>query len=64
MPVRYTEESSGPSTRARQVSPQASTEAGYEEWTKDALQAELEERGLAKTGNKDELIARLLEADA
>jgi hypothetical protein len=36
---------------------------GYEGWTKDELSAELERRGLPKTGNKDELIARLNEDD-
>ena len=37
---------------------------GYESWTKDELQAELEKRDLPKSGNKDELIARLEEDDA
>lgn len=37
---------------------------GYESWTKDELSAELESRGLPKSGNKDELIARLEESDA
>jgi hypothetical protein len=37
---------------------------GYAEWTKDELQAELEKRDLPKSGNKDELIARLEEDDA
>lgn len=36
---------------------------GYEGWTKAELQDELEKRGLTKTGNKDELIARLEEDD-
>lgn len=36
----------------------------YESWTKDQLSAELESRDLPKTGNKDELIARLEEADS
>lgn len=36
---------------------------GYESWTKDELSAELESRGLPKSGNKDELIARLQEDD-
>jgi hypothetical protein len=35
----------------------------YEGLTKDELSAELERRGLPKTGNKDELIARLQEDD-
>lgn len=33
----------------------------YAGWTKDELAAELEHRGLPKSGNKDELIARLNE---
>ncbi|HSE47499.1 MAG TPA: SAP domain-containing protein [Gemmatimonadales bacterium] len=37
---------------------------GYESWTKDELQAELEKRDLPKTGNKPELIERLEEDDA
>lgn len=32
---------------------------GYEDMTKEELQAELEARGLPKSGNKDELIERL-----
>lgn len=36
----------------------------YEGMTKDELQEELESRGLPKTGNKDELIARLQENDS
>lgn len=36
----------------------------YADMSKDDLSAELEKRGLAKTGNKDELIARLEESDA
>ena len=35
----------------------------YEGWTKDELSEELEKRGLPKSGNKDELIARLQEDD-
>lgn len=38
--------------------------AGYEDMTKDDLSAELERRDLPKTGNKDELVARLNESDA
>ena len=57
--VQYTPESSGPSTR---MSGQSS--GGYESQTKAELESELESRGLPKTGNKDELIARLQEADA
>ena len=36
----------------------------YEGWVKADLIAELDYRGLSKTGNKQELIARLKEADA
>ena len=36
----------------------------YSEWTKQELQDECESRGLAKSGTKDELIARLEEDDA
>lgn len=35
----------------------------YEGMTKDELSEELESRGLPKSGNKDELIARLQEDD-
>jgi hypothetical protein len=35
----------------------------YEGMTKDELSDELEKRGLPKSGNKDELIARLQEDD-
>lgn len=42
----------------------ASAGAGYADMTKDELAAELESRGLAKSGNKDELVARLEEDDA
>jgi hypothetical protein len=37
---------------------------GYDSWTKDELSAELEKRGLSKSGNKAELVARLEEDDA
>ena len=37
---------------------------GYDGWTKGELEAELESRGLSKTGNKPELIERLEEDDA
>lgn len=39
------------------------TTSDYSVLTKEQLQAELEERGMAKTGNKDELIARLQEEE-
>lgn len=40
-----------------------SEEGDYSEWTKDELQAELKNRDLPTSGNKDELIARLEEND-
>jgi large subunit ribosomal protein L22 len=39
-------------------------EEGWETLTVDELQAQLEARGLKKSGNKDELVARLEEEDA
>jgi SAP domain len=36
----------------------------YDGMTKDELQAELRDRGLSTSGNKDELVARLRENDA
>lgn len=42
----------------------ADEDEGYESMTKAELEAELSSRGLPKTGNKDELIARLEEADS
>ena len=39
-------------------------ETGYAALTVDQLETELERRGLAKSGKKDELIARLLDDDA
>ena len=41
-----------------------SSDEGYEGMTKAELEAELEARGLPKSGNKDELIARLEEDDS
>ena len=40
-----------------------SAPSGYDDWTKDELAAELESRGLAKSGTKAELIERLQEDD-
>jgi large subunit ribosomal protein L22 len=39
-------------------------EEGWETLTVDELQEQLEARGLKKSGNKDELVARLVEEDA
>jgi hypothetical protein len=36
----------------------------YDDWTKDDLADELGERGLTKSGNKDELVSRLRDSDA
>ena len=46
---------------AEQSEPKPSTP--YDEMTKEDLQEELSARGLHTSGNKDELIARLQEAD-
>lgn len=43
--------------------PREAAQALYEQMTVVDLQAELGERKLAKTGNKDELVVRLLDAD-
>lgn len=61
MPVRYSEGSAGPSTRRALtgVAQAPSYAPDYESWTKAELVAAAEARGLAKTGTKAELIARL-----
>lgn len=41
----------------------AESGSDYTEWTNEQLSAELEARGLAKSGNKADLIARLQEDD-
>lgn len=43
--------------------PRDEAKALYDQMTVVDLQADLGERKLAKTGNKDELVARLLDAD-
>ena len=43
--------------------PTQSVDENYEEMTKTELENELVARGLSKSGKKDELIARLQEAD-
>lgn len=64
MPVRYSEESSGPDTRrARAREEVEETDSDYEHWTKDEIQDELEYRGLPKTGNKPQLIEMLVADD-
>lgn len=47
-----------------QEAPAPAPEDGYEDLTNEELREELESRGLTKSGNKEELIARLREADA
>ena len=46
------------------AAPASASASGYIEMTKADLEAELESRDLPKTGNKDELVARLEENDA
>ena len=57
---------SGPSVwqQFQQTAEESVGESEYEGMTKEELSAELESRGLPKTGNKDELIARLQENDS
>lgn len=45
------------------ASAEGSPEPGYEDWTAEQLKAELDKRGLPKTGKKDDLAARLREDD-
>lgn len=62
MPVRYSLESSGPSTRRAQPAGGTSAEFtlfDYAAMTKAQLRALAEERGAATSGTKDDLIARL-----
>lgn len=42
---------------------QTAPSGDYGDWTNDELSAELESRGLAKSGTKKELVARLKKAD-
>lgn len=63
MPVRYSEHSAGPSTRRAVLTEQMIEDLSYFTMTKAELQAELERRDLPKTGNKDELIERILADD-
>lgn len=65
MPVTYSTDSAGPSTR-RSLTGVMSAPAytDYETLTKAQLAAEAEARGLAKSGTKAELVARLEENDA
>ena len=51
-------------SRNRSAGVAAEVAESYSDMTKDDLSAELERRGLPKSGNKDELIARLEESDS
>jgi SAP domain len=59
--TRWTENPDGSYSR---VSGGTAVAEGYAAMTKAELEDELESRDLPKTGNKDELIARLEENDA
>ncbi len=56
--ARYVENPDGSYARGAAVPPE-----GYSAQTKEELADELERRGLAKTGSKDELVSRLEESD-
>lgn len=56
MPVRYSDQSSGPETRRAQGKPDV---VDYWSWTKPELKAEAEKRGLPTYGTKADLIWRL-----
>lgn len=57
--TRYKQNPDGSFSRAL-----GGSDGAYDEMTKAELEAELDARGLAKTGKKAELIARLEEDDA
>ena len=59
-PKRWTQVGENTYTRDPGVMPAFT----YEGWAKADLIAELDYRGLSKAGNKQELVARLKEADA
>lgn len=44
--------------------PEPSPEPGYEEWTVEQLKEQLTERGLPKSGKRDDLVTRLRKDDA
>jgi hypothetical protein len=46
------------------VETETAEEEGYDGWTNEELSAELEARGLTKSGAKAEMVARLQENDA
>lgn len=62
MPVRYSKDSAGPSTR-RVLSQEMIEDMEYYSMSKAELQAEAEKLGLPKSGTKNELIERLQAAE-
>lgn len=65
MPVHYSKDSAGPSTRRALLGVMYFEPTGpeYDSWTKAELVAEAKARGLAATGTKADLIARLRSGD-
>lgn len=65
MPVHYSEQSSGPSTRRARMGVEyfSPDVASYEGWTKAQLKEEAEARGLSGAGTKAELTKRLQASD-
>ena len=60
MPVRYSNESSGPSTRrVEMLEPTVTVRTDFAKLTKAELVAVAELRGVATSGTKAELLARL-----
>ncbi|MDX2702152.1 SAP domain-containing protein [Streptomyces sp. PA03-6a] len=47
-----------------EASPEAPAESGYEDWTVEQLKDQLTERGLPKSGKRDDLVQRLRDDDA
>lgn len=60
-PMRWTRNDDG--SYSRTVNGVQETSSDYSILSKEELASELESRGLTKSGNKDELIARLQEND-
>lgn len=61
---RWVQNEDGSYSRNRSAGLIAAVEEGYAAMTKEQLSEELDSRGLAKSGTKAELIARLEEADS
>jgi hypothetical protein len=59
MPVRYSDQSAGPSTRRAKDDDPVPVEMDYSAWPKAELQYECGRWGLSTSGTKAELIARL-----